>query len=184
MEQKLIEKITEIGEKKGWGVSFSENTPPTHVEVYFQRYSPTGQDFYMAIEIVDNDPDVFLENLGDYYESFDPDTEALKWCDEDGHGTNGAPHRLKDIIIDFEVIEKAIHDLVIEFDTRIDELKQAATHKIKVQVTEYLQKVVEIDAITASDACEQVEEKINGGDIILTADEFTTRKIEPYEEGK
>ena len=183
MEQKLIEKITEIGEKKGWKVDFSENTPPTHVDVYFQRYSPAGQDFYMAIEIIDNDPEVFLKNIDEYYIGFDPDTEALKWCDEDGHGTNGAPHRLKDIIIDFEKTGEAIHDLVIEFDTRMDELKQAATHKVKVQVTEYLQKVVEVDAITNSDACEQVEEMVNCEDIILTSDDFTTRKIEPYEEG-
>lgn len=184
MEQKLIEKITEIGEKKGWKVDFSENTPPTHIDVYFQRYSSAGQDFSMAIEIVDNDPEVFLKNIDEYYISFDPDKEALKWSDEDGHGTKGAPHRLKDIIIDFEEIEKAIHDLVIEFDDRMDELKQAATHKIKVQVTEYLQKVVEVDAITTSDACEQVEEMVNCEDIILTADDFTTRKFEPYEEGK
>lgn len=184
MEQKLIEKITEIGEKKGWKVDFSENTPPTHVDVYFQRYSPAGNDFSMSIEIVDNDPEVFLQNLADYYESFNPDGEALLWCDEDGHGKNGAPRRLKDIIIDFEAIEKEIEELEIEFDTHLQELKQAATHKIKVQVTEYLQKIVEVDAITSSDACEQVEEMVNGEDIILTADDFTTRKIEPYEAGK
>lgn len=181
MEQKLIEKITEIGEKKGWSVSFSENTPPTNIDVYFQRYSPAGQDFYMAIEIVDNDPEVFLQNLTDYYESFNPDGEALLWCDEDGYGKNGAPHRLKDIIIDFEEIENEIEELAIEFGTRINELKQAATHKIKVQVTEYLQKVVEVDAITTSDACEVVEEMVNSEDIILTADDFTARTIKPYE---
>lgn len=183
MEQKLIEKITEIGEKKGWEVDFSENDK-THVDVYFQRYSPAGQDFYMSIEIVDNDPEVFLQNLSDYYKSFNPDSEALLWCDEDGHGKKGAPKRLKDIIIDFEAIETEIEKLAIEFDTRMQELKQAAVHKVKVQVTEYLQKVVEVDAITSSEACEQVEEMINCEDIILTADDFTTRKIEPYEEGK
>lgn len=134
MEQKLIEKITEIGEKKGWKVDFSENTPPTHVDVYFQRYSPAGQDFYMAIEIIDNDPEVFLKNIDEYYIVFGPDTEALKWCDEDGHGTNGAPHRLKNIIIDFEKIEETIHDLVIEFDTRMDELKKLPLTKSKYKL--------------------------------------------------
>ena len=36
MEQKLIEKITEIGEKKGWNVDFSENDK-THVAVTRQQ---------------------------------------------------------------------------------------------------------------------------------------------------
>lgn len=181
MEQKLIEKITEIGEKKGWKVDFSENDK-THVDVYFQRYSPAGQDFYMSIEIVDNDTEVFLQNLSDYYENFDPDGEALNWCDKKGHGINGAPKRLKDIIIDFEEIEKKIKELLEVFNLRIEEIEKAAIHKVKVQVTEYLQKVVEVDAINGSDACEKVEEMVNGSEIILTADDFTTRKIEPYED--
>lgn len=181
MEQKLIEKITEIGEKKGWKVDFSENDK-THVDVYFQRYSPAGKDFYMSIEIVDNDTEVFLQNLSDYYENFNPDGEALNWCDEEGHGTNGAPKRLKDIIIDFEGIEKEIKELLEVFNLRIEDLEKAAIHKVKVQVTEYLQKVVEVAAINGSDACEKVEEMVNGSEIILTADDFTTRNIEPYED--
>ena len=47
---------------------------------------------------------------------------------------------------------------------------------------EYLQKVVEVDAINGSDACDKVEEMVNGSEIILTSDDFTTRKIEPYED--
>ena len=182
MEQKLMEKITEIGEKNGWKVDFSENTPPTLVDVYFQRYSPAGQDFNMAIEIADNDPKELLKNLSYYYENFNPDGEVLYWCDGEGRGTNGAPKRLKDIIIDFEEIEKEIKELIEVFNLRIEDLEKAAIHKVKVQVTEYLQKVVEVDAINGSDACDKVEEMVNGSEIILTADDFTTRKIEPYED--
>lgn len=181
MEQKLIEKITEIGEKKGWKVDSLDHDNKL-VDVCFQRYSPAGHDFNMEIEIVDNDPKVFLNNLSDYYENFNPDGEALNWCDEEGHGTNGAPKRLKDIIIDFEEIEKEIKELLEVFNLRIEDLEKAAIHKVKVQVTEHLQKVVEVDAINSSDACEKVEEMINGSEIILTADDFTTRNIEPYED--
>lgn len=180
MEQKLIEKITEIGEKKGWKVDFSENDK-THVDVYFQRYSPAGQDFNMSIEMLDNDPNDFLENLSNYYEDFDPDGEALNWCDIKGHGIKGAPKRLKDIIIDFEYIEREINELIEVFNLQIEELEKAAIHKVKVQVTEFLQKVVEVDAINGNDACDKVEEMVNGSEIILTADDFTTRNIEPYE---
>lgn len=179
MEQKLEKLITKIGEKKGWSVNFSENGDK-YIYVCFQRYSPEGQDFNMSIEIVDNDPEFFLQNLTDYYEDFNPDKEALQWCDEEGHGRNGAPKRLKDIIIDFEKIEKKIEELAMEYGKRIQELKQAAVHKVKVQVTEYLQKVVEVEAVNGNDACEIVEEMVNGEEIILTADDFTTRDIKLY----
>ena len=129
-----------------------------------------------------NDPNEFLKNLDDYYENFDPDSEALNWCDKEGHGINGAPKRFKDIIIDFEEIEKEIKELLEVFNLQKDELEKAVIHKVKVQVTEYLQKVVEVDAINGRDACEKVEEMVNGSEIILTADDFTTRNIELYED--
>lgn len=181
MEQKLLDLIISIGQNKGWTVDFLDHDNKL-VDVCFQRYSPADQDFNMAIEITDNDPKEFLKNLANYYENFDPDSEALNWCDKEGHGINGAPKRLKDIIIDFEEIEKEIKELLEVFNLQIEELEKAAIHKVKVQVTEYLQKVVEVDAINGSDACDKVEEMVNGSEIILTADDFTTRKIEPYED--
>lgn len=181
MEQKLLDLIISIGQNKGWTVDFLDHDNKL-VDVCFQRYSPADQDFNMTIEITDNDPKEFLKNLANYYENFDPDSEALNWCDKEGHGINGAPKRLKDIIIDFEEIEKEIKELLEVFNLQIEELEKAVIHKVKVQVTEYLQKVVEVDAINGSDACDKVEEMVNGSEIILTADDFTTRKIEPYED--
>lgn len=181
MEQKLLDLIISIGQNKGWTVDFIGHDNKLG-DVCFQRYSPAGQDFNMEIEIDDNDPKDFLKSLAYYYENFEPDGEALNWCDGQGHGKNGAPNRLKDIIIDFEEIEKEIKELLDVFNLRIEELEKAAIHKVKVQVTEHLQKVVEVDAINGSDACEKVEEMVNGSEIILTADDFTTRDIEPYED--
>lgn len=181
MEQKLLDLIIHIGQVKGWAVDTTDNGNDL-AYIFFQRYSPAGQDFNMSIEMLANDPKEFLKNLDDYYENFDPDSEALYWCDKEGHGINGAPKRLKDIIIDFEEIEKEIKELLEVFNLQIEELEKAAIHKVKVQVTEYLQKVVEVDAINGSDACDKVEEMVNGAEIILTADDFTTRKIEPYED--
>lgn len=54
--------------------------------------------------------------------------------------------------------------------------------KFKILITENLQKVIEVEAEDVNDACEKVEEMVNGSEIILTADDFTTRKIEPYED--
>lgn len=180
MEQKLLDLVISIGRNKGWAVDTTDNDNDL-AYIFFQRYSPAGQDFNMSIEMLDNDPNDFLENLSNYYEDFDPDGEALNWCDIKGHGIKGAPKRLKDIIIDFEYIEREINELIEVFNLQIEELEKAAIHKVKVQVTEFLQKVVEVDAINGNDACDKVEEMVNGSEIILTADDFTTRNIEPYE---
>ena len=176
MEQKLLDLIISIGENKGWTVDTTDNGKDLAC-IFFQRYSPAGKDFNMSIEMPSNDPKEFLANLSNYYENFDPDGEALYWCDEEGHGINGAPKRLKDIIIDFEEIEKEIKELLEVFNLRIEDLEKAAIHKVKVQVTEHLQKVVEVDAINGSDACEKVEEMVNGSEIILTADDFKEKSI-------
>ena len=37
-----------------------------------------------------------------YYEDFDPDYEAYLWIGDDGHGRNGAPYHIKDIVSDME----------------------------------------------------------------------------------
>lgn len=54
--------------------------------------------------------------------------------------------------------------------------------KFKILITEHLQKVIEVKAEDVNEACEKVEEMVNGSEIILTAEDFTTRKIEPYED--
>ena len=46
-----------------------------------------------------------------YYEDFDPDYEAYLWIGTDGHGKNGAPYRIKDIVSDMEQAEAMIEKL-------------------------------------------------------------------------
>ena len=59
----------------------------------------------------DDDFDNFLHELEQYYESFDPDYEAYLWIGSDGHGKNGAPYHIKDIVSDMEEAEKTIEKL-------------------------------------------------------------------------
>lgn len=179
MEQKLEEMIIEIAANEGWSVDIYEISERVD-NVCFQRYSPAGQDFSFDVGIKNNSPERLLKEMADYYDDFNPDREALQWCDQDGHGINGAPKRLKDIIIDFEKVEESIHQLQLTFNCLKKSLEQAATHKVEVQITETLQKIVEVDAINGEDACDKVEELVNGSEIILTADDFTGREVEAY----
>ena len=40
------------------------------------------------------------------------DSEAYLWLDDNGHGKNGAPYRMKDVLADMEEAEKNIDSLL------------------------------------------------------------------------
>lgn len=53
----------------------------------------------------------FLTELSDYYEGYDPEAETMLWLDNDGHGKNGAPFHMRDVLSDMEDCEKMIGQL-------------------------------------------------------------------------
>ena len=50
--------------------------------------------------------------MEEYYEGFDVDSEAYLWLDDNGHGTNGAPYRMRDVLEDMEAAERNIESLL------------------------------------------------------------------------
>ena len=58
-----------------------------------------------------NDTGSLISEIEDYYEGFDPDYEAYLWIGTDGHGRNGAPYHIKDIVSDMEDAEAMIKTL-------------------------------------------------------------------------
>ena len=59
----------------------------------------------------DNDPDTLVKNVYDYWQGYDPDYEATLWIGPDGHGHNGAPYRISDIVRDMEECESRLEEL-------------------------------------------------------------------------
>lgn len=121
--QKLIATITKIAEDNGWSVEVEEGTRWNNetrqveskgdvLEFTFAQYSDAGQDFSFMAEMKDGDVDTLIQNISDYYEGYDPDEEAILWIGPDGHGRNGAPYRLTDIINDMEQCERMVRDLL------------------------------------------------------------------------
>lgn len=108
--QELIDKITAIAEGKGWNVTTEENGDV--VEYTFSQYTDFGQDFSFIAELTDGNIDTLIEEIDNYYESYDPDEEASLWIGPDGHGTNGAPYRISDIVKDMEEAESMVKDLL------------------------------------------------------------------------
>lgn len=88
-------KFIQIAKSLGWSVT------KDRYDIELQFYTDYGQDFSFSV----NRNEDYVKQVYDYYNSFDPDEEALLWVDDSGHGKNGAPYRLKDIITDMEEVE-------------------------------------------------------------------------------
>lgn len=119
------QKITEIAEILGWSVDFSESQNGK-TDVNFAKYTSYGQDFNFSVELEDDDMEAFIDNIHEYYENFDVDEEAYIWIGSDGHGKNGAPYHIADIVKDMEEAEVMMADLYEAFRQYYSQLELQA----------------------------------------------------------
>ena len=94
-------RFREIAEGLGWSVTIDGN------DIELSQYSPAGQDFSFSIRKDRN----YIEQVYEYYNGYDPSEEAMLWVDDCGHGKNGAPHDLLDVLLDMKEIEKMLETL-------------------------------------------------------------------------
>ncbi len=78
----------------------------------FSKYTPAGQDFSFSATMKDNSLDSLVADMEEYYEGFEVDSETYLWLDDNGHGKNGAPYRMKDVLADMEAAKKYIESLL------------------------------------------------------------------------
>lgn len=121
----IQQKITEIAEILGWSVDFSESQNGK-TDVNFAKYTSYGQDFNFSVELEDDDMEAFIDNIHEYYENFDVDEEAYIWIGSDGHGKNGAPYHIADIVKDMEEAEVMVADLYEAFRQYYSQLELQA----------------------------------------------------------
>ena len=108
--EKIQDMVISVAEKEGWAVTIEEQNE-LRITFNFAKFTPQGQDFSFSTNTFDNDPDVLLENIFDYYQDYDPDYEAYLWIGEDGHGHNGAPYHIADIVADMNAAEDMVYQL-------------------------------------------------------------------------
>lgn len=90
------------------------------IDFELESYTSRGQDLIVSISVNDNATyEDFVKELEDYYEDYDPDEEASKWIGPDGHGANGAPYRITDIVHDMEEAREMIGDLLKAFKNNL-----------------------------------------------------------------
>lgn len=137
--EKFVNRITAIAEDDGWSVhNHSENYDK--VDLYLSKYSNAGQDFGFYIECETGDADEFINAVEGYYNSYDPCEEAAIWLGPDGHGKNGAPYDLKDLIEDMEDCKNNVKGLL---DYLRQELKGVKIAKLS-RHSQYSERVYNI----------------------------------------
>ena len=108
----LTDAVVACAEAEGWKVEGSISYKEQNTEFEFYKFSPAGQDFSFSAVLTDADIATLIENIENYYENYDVDYQTYIWLDNYGHGKNGAPFRLRDVLEDMEATEKMIGDLL------------------------------------------------------------------------
>lgn len=111
-QEEIINKITEAAEKVGWNVTTSDNSDGS-LEVNFNTDTKFGQDLNCWGTLKDEDYQSLADEIQNWYESYDPDEEAMLWVGSDGHGKNGAPYYLRNILDDMEDAKLRLEELAI-----------------------------------------------------------------------
>ena len=103
-QQELIDRIIEIAESQGFFVE--TEIMKDKIEFTFSQFTDFGQDFNIFATMRNYDIYTLIEDVDNFYEDYDPDAEAMLWVGSDGHGKNGAPYRLTDVVKDMEQCEQ------------------------------------------------------------------------------
>lgn len=107
--------INEISERLDWSVDIKNN------EFSFRKFSPAGKDFY--IEITADSIEEMKEALKKTCDNFDCSEETYIWLDRTGHGTNGAPHDMKDLYEDNEACLGMMEELYEAIKEKLEKLE-------------------------------------------------------------
>jgi len=99
--EKRLEKFKGIAESLGWSVNVGDD------DIELSQYSPAGQDFSFIIRKYCD----YVKEIYGYYDDYDPSAETMLWVDSEGHGKNGAPHNLEDVLADMKAVEKMLETL-------------------------------------------------------------------------
>lgn len=99
-----IDTIIKKAESLGWSVEKKGDN-----EYRFSQFSPYGQDFSFTVEGAT--AEAIIDGINEYYGDFDVSEETYRWLDCTGHGRNGAPHEMKDVLADMEACEEMVFKL-------------------------------------------------------------------------
>ena len=81
----------------------------SETEYLLSKLSPAGHDFNVLIR--GKTVEELIESIYSVYEGYDVSYETYIWLDNTGHGRNGAPYELRDVLEDMEACEEMLLSL-------------------------------------------------------------------------
>lgn len=108
----MNETIENLAELCGWKVSIDNTT------FEFEQMIGT-HDFVFAIQCEEKSLQSFVIQLENYLKNFDVDYETSIWIGKDGHGKNGAPYHIKDILDEMYSAKEQIATLLYELKRKL-----------------------------------------------------------------
>lgn len=78
-----------------------------------------GKDEIFTLQCEKGKPESIVEAFKELYENYDVDYEVSLWIGEDGHGKNGAPYHIKDILENMTAIEEDLKKSMDEMNNYI-----------------------------------------------------------------
>lgn len=114
-----VEKMRASFEKENFILTYDKKS----MTYIFSKISPAGQDFNFEVDI-GCDIEDFLGIVDNCYQNFDVSYETYLWLDDTGHGKNGAPYELEDVLEDIKACEQYINDIYIIVRHYIDGLRR------------------------------------------------------------
>lgn len=112
----IYDKISRIVRDTSWSSARVEDK--TCVE--FSTNTIFGHDFSFVIRVGEDD-DLFdiADRIKENIDGFDVDYEAYLWIGYDGHGKNGAPYHIKDIVSEMEDARDSMEELAQVFEKSV-----------------------------------------------------------------
>lgn len=117
-KQQSISVIEGIANSFGWSTYFSKRHDEENYDVEFETHTDRNQDLIVSIIVPIGFTMIQLATaLYHYWQDYDPDREAVLWT-KDGHGVNGAPYELSEVLADMYDAQKMIEHLYNRFRSK------------------------------------------------------------------
>lgn len=101
----VFEKLYDVATRLGWSYQGDAET------LTLSRYTSFGQDYSFELDTTED----LLEQVRDQWKCYDPCREAYLWLDSEGHGKNGAPYYMGEVLKDMEEIDEELAKLYTSF---------------------------------------------------------------------
>lgn len=96
-----FEKLQDVAESLGW--SYQDNSEG----IVLSKNISFGQDYSFELDTSED----LLEQVYYRWQDFDPCSEAYRRLDETGHGKNGAPYYMGDVLKNMEKTDSELEKL-------------------------------------------------------------------------